>query len=80
MTRSRRLASGLRQASAGGVGVEQRLAELSEQAAILADAVREIASKKPIRPATDLEFWADAVRACIESHRRDLDARARRLA
>ena len=44
-----RLASGLLQASASGAGIEQRLAELSEHASILADAVHQIVSKKAIR-------------------------------
>ena len=71
-----RLASGLLQASASGAGIEQRLAELSEQAAILADAVHQIVLEESDQAGADLQFWADAVRACIESHRRDL-ARAR---
>ena len=69
-----RLASGLLQASAGGAGIEQRLAELSEQAAILADAVHQIVLEESDQAGADLQFWADAVRACIESHRRDLGA------
>jgi cyclic beta-1,2-glucan synthetase len=69
-----RLASGLHQASAGGADIEQPLTELSEQAAIVADAVREIALEEDDDAATDLQFWADAVLACIDSHRRDLDA------
>ena len=69
-----RLASGLLQASASGVGIEQRLAELSEQAAILADAVHQIVLEESDQAGADLQFWADAVRACIESHRRDLGA------
>ena len=67
-----RLASGLLQASASGAGIEQRLAELSEQAAILADAVHQIVLEESDQAGADLQFWADAVRACIESHRRDL--------
>ena len=67
-----RLASGLSQASVGSAGIEQRLAELSEEAAILTDAVRQIVLEESDQVGTDLEFWADAVRASIESHRRDL--------
>ena len=67
-----RLASGLLQASASGAGIEQRLAELSEQAAILADAVHQIVLEESDQAGADLQFWADAVCACIESHRRDL--------
>jgi cyclic beta-1,2-glucan synthetase len=70
-----RLASDLRQASAGGVSVERRLADLSEQAAILVDIAREIAIEEDHHACADLEFWTEAVRACIESHRRDLDVR-----
>jgi len=68
-----RLASDLRQASAGSVSAERRLADLGEQAAILADTAHEIAIEEDQHAGTDLEFWAQAVRACIESHRRDLD-------
>ncbi len=67
-----RLASGLLQSSASGVGIEQRLAELSEQAEILAHAVYQIVLEESDQAGADLQFWADAVRACIESHRRDL--------
>jgi cyclic beta-1,2-glucan synthetase len=66
-----RLASGLLQASASGICIEQRLAELSEQATILADAVHQIVLEESDQAGADLQFWADAVRACIESHRRD---------
>jgi cyclic beta-1,2-glucan synthetase len=69
-----RLASGLLQASASGADIEQRLAELSEQAAILADAVHQIVLEESDQAGADLQFWADTVCACIESHRRDLDA------
>ena len=31
-------------------------------------------SKKATKRARDLQFWADAVGACIESHRRDFSA------
>jgi len=68
-----RLASDLHQASAGGAGIEQRLAGLLEQAAILADAVHQIVLEESDHAGADLQFWADAVRACLESHRRDLD-------
>jgi cyclic beta-1,2-glucan synthetase len=68
-----RLASGLSRASAGGVSHEGLLADLSEQAAILVDTAREIAVEEDHHAGTDLEFWTEAVRACIESHRRDLD-------
>ncbi len=70
-----RLASSLRQASAGGASIAQRLADLSEQAAILVDTAREIAIEEHYHVGADLQFWAEAVHASIESHRRDLDAR-----
>ena len=44
----------------------------AEQAAILADTVREIVLEESDEAGADLQFWADAVGACIESHRRDL--------
>jgi len=69
-----RLASGLSQESASGAGIEKRLVELSEQAAIMADVVRQIVLEEIDQAGTDLQFWADAVRASIESHRRDLGA------
>ena len=69
-----RLAASLLPASAGGAGVKDGLGELSEQAAVLADAVREIALEEDDQTGADLQFWTDAVRACLESHRRDLGA------
>ena len=63
-----------RRAPARAIGIEQRLAELSEQAAILADAVHQIVLEESDQAGADLQFWADAVGACIESHRRDLGA------
>src|SRR5664280_1912822 len=69
-----RLASSLLQASARAIGIEQRLPELSEQAAILADAVHQTVLEESDQTGADLQFWADAVGACIESHRRDLSA------
>jgi cyclic beta-1,2-glucan synthetase len=67
-----RLASNLNAASAAGESVEQQLAALSEQAAILADAAREVAIEEDEHDSTDLQFWTEAVRACIESHLNDL--------
>jgi cyclic beta-1,2-glucan synthetase len=69
-----RLAASLHQASAGDGSVAQRLAKLSEQAAILVDTAREIAIEEDGLTGMDLQFWADAVRTSLESHRRDLDA------
>ena len=67
-----RLAAGLIQDAAANSGVEQRIAGLSEQAGILADTVREIVLEEYDQDGADLQFWADAIRACIESHQRDL--------
>ncbi|HXQ47507.1 MAG TPA: glucoamylase family protein, partial [Caulobacteraceae bacterium] len=66
------LTAGLIQNAAANSGVEQRIAALLEQAGILADAVREIALEEYDRDGADLQFWADAIRACIEGHQRDL--------
>ena len=55
---------------------EQQLAGASDQAAILADTAREIALEEGGQDSADLQFWADAVRACLGSHRRDLEAGA----
>ena len=69
-----RLAAVLFQGSANAIPAGQRLAELSEQAVVLADMVRHIALEEDSQAGTDLQFWADAAGACIESHRRDLQA------
>jgi cyclic beta-1,2-glucan synthetase len=70
-----RLAASLHQAGAGGGEIAQTLEQLSEQAAILVDTAREIAIEEDGPTGTDLEFWANAVRASIDSHRRDLEER-----
>ena len=67
-----RLASRLREEGAVAGG-EPRLAHLSEQTAALADIAREVALEAHADAGADLHFWADAARACVESHRRDLD-------
>ena len=67
-----RLTSSLLQASTSDLAIEQRLVELSEQAAILADAVHQIVLEESDQAGADLQFWADAVGACVESHRGDL--------
>ena len=66
------LAAKLIQGAAGNVGFKQQIAALSEQATILADAVREIALEDHDHAEADLQFWADAIRVCIDGHRRDL--------
>ncbi|WP_426011359.1 GH36-type glycosyl hydrolase domain-containing protein [Caulobacter sp. DWR2-3-1b2] len=66
-----RLAGGLLEATALGGTVEGRVEKFSEQAAILGDAVREIVLEEHDDAGADLQFWADAVGACIESHGRD---------
>ncbi len=67
-----RLAAGLTRGAGANAGVEQRIAALSEQAGILADTVRELVLEEHDQAAADLQFWADAVRACIEGHQHDL--------
>ncbi|HLN08522.1 MAG TPA: glucoamylase family protein, partial [Xanthobacteraceae bacterium] len=67
-----RLAAKVIQGAAANAGFEQRIAALSEQAGILADTVREIALEEHDCGGTDLQFWADAIRACIDGHQRDL--------
>ncbi len=69
-----RLASSLRHASARDASA-QRLTDLSEHGAILVDTARVIAIEEDNHAETDLQFWAEAVRACIDSHRRDLEPR-----
>jgi cyclic beta-1,2-glucan synthetase len=51
---------------------EEALNALSDQAALLVDTVRGIALQEGGDHARDLQFWADAVRADLESRRRDL--------
>ena len=67
-----RLAAGLIQGAATKVGIEQRIAALSEQAGIVADTVREINLEEYDQTGADVEFWADAIRSCIKGHQRDL--------
>ncbi len=49
-----------------------QVVELSEQALALVDTAREIALEADHPDEADLLFWAEAVRASLESHRRDL--------
>ena len=68
-----RLAAALdRRAPHGEVGTAW--ADLVEHAVTLADAAREIAIQESDPAGADLLFWAEAVRACLESHGRDFDA------
>ncbi|MFI4936096.1 MAG: GH36-type glycosyl hydrolase domain-containing protein [Caulobacterales bacterium] len=69
-----RLSVAIGEALGAGARAADRLPALSEQAAIICDAVREIALDDGEETVADLQFWADAVRDCIESHRRDLAA------
>jgi cyclic beta-1,2-glucan synthetase len=68
-----RLAACLARAGADDTGLEPRLGALSDQALILSDAVRHIALEEDDQAGTDLQFWADALHTCLESHRRDRD-------
>jgi cyclic beta-1,2-glucan synthetase len=54
--------------------IDWRLAALLEQAAVLVDAVRTTVLEENVAADADLQFWADAVRECTESHLRDLGA------
>ena len=65
------------QPSGRAIGIEQQLAELSEQAAILADAVASTALEGSDQAGADLQFWADAV-ACL--HRKSPARSRARLA
>jgi cyclic beta-1,2-glucan synthetase len=49
--------------------------ELSDQATILVDMAKVIAIEDDSQSETDLQYWADAIRAGIASHRRDFDTR-----
>ncbi len=69
-----RLASQLPRVDADVPDAKQQLAELSDQAAHLVDTAREIALEETDQAGADVQFWAEAVRACIESHHRDLEA------
>lgn len=69
-----RLASGLLQASAAGSEIKQRLTEIVEQTTILMDTVHEIVLEDSDQAGADLQFWADALHACVESHLRDVSA------
>ena len=62
--------------AAGAVdgGAELPFAMLAEHAAILADTVRHIVLEEEPDAGADLQYWADAVRLCIDGHRRDLTA------
>lgn len=69
---SERLAESLTHAAAAANNsIEQQIAEFSEQAEVLLNTVREITLLEH-NDAADLQFWADTVLACIESHQRDL--------
>jgi len=67
-----RLRSGLAQAVAEGADIHDLLDGLADQASTLLDAAREVALAEPGALGEGVQFWAEAVRACIESHRRDL--------
>ncbi len=75
-----RLSTVLAACRADGAGAAAALGSLAEQALILSDAAREIALQETGAGAEDLQFWADAVGACIASHQRDAFAPATPLA
>jgi cyclic beta-1,2-glucan synthetase len=70
-----RLARDLSAARDQQLDLTLRLETLSDQMALLADAAREVAIEEGAELAADLTFWVEACRACVESHRRDLDSR-----
>jgi cyclic beta-1,2-glucan synthetase len=69
-----RLSFELRQATVNDQDIGARLAALSEQAASLVDAARQIAIEEDDPATRDQQYWAEAVRATVDGHRRDLDA------
>jgi cyclic beta-1,2-glucan synthetase len=52
-----------------------QISDCTEKSATLADMARDIAIEEDAQGETDIQYWAEAIRACIESHRRDQDAR-----
>ncbi len=73
-----RLAAALCRTGGDDDGAAQTLAQLSEHAAVLVDLAREVAIEDESPAQTDLQFWAEATLASIESHRRDVDDSADR--
>ena len=51
----------------------QRLAELRTRALTVADIAQTLAQERGDTPDSELRVWADAVRACVESHVRDAE-------
>ncbi len=51
----------------------QHWIELSHQATVLVDLTKVMALEDDSQGETDLQYWAEAIRACIASHRRDVD-------
>jgi cyclic beta-1,2-glucan synthetase len=45
--------------------------DLSQQATVLVDLAKVIALEEDSQSDTDLQYWAEAIRACISSHQRD---------
>ena len=71
---ARRLAASARQQEASDDDLPARLRHLLDQAASLADTVREVAIQEASPSASDLQFWADATCASLTSHIRDIKA------
>ncbi len=67
------LLSELHQAMVEDLDIGARLAAISDQAAGLVDAARQIAIEEDDPATQDQQYWAEAVQACIDSHRRDLE-------
>ena len=51
----------------------ERFVELRTQALIVADIAQTFAQERGDAPNSELRVWADAVRACVESHARDAE-------
>jgi cyclic beta-1,2-glucan synthetase len=66
------LAADVRREPVEGEDVAQRLAALTVGAETLADIARAFAIERGDDIGVDLQFWAEAARSAIESHRRDL--------
>ncbi len=67
------LAAALASRPAGAAGWAARVAELRARAHTVADMAQALAQERGDAPDSELRAWADAARACIESHVRDVE-------
>jgi cyclic beta-1,2-glucan synthetase len=70
------LAADVRRPPGDGEDIAQRLAALAVGAETLADIARAFAIERGDDIGADMQFWAEAARGAIESHRRDLGCSA----